>query len=804
MRLLKPERDIPSLSLEHAFSILSGWDAWHLRPLPEWGIPSLEVADCGHGVTVCTDNPQTTTCFPTGIGMASTWNSDLLEEAGQVLGRECRSLGISMLLGPKVNLHRIPLNGRSFETFSEDPVLAGRLGAAVIRGIQSTGVGACLKAMAANNQQFDQMNINVKVDERVLRELYFLNFEIANREGEPVGIMTSYNPLHGVNCGENRWLVRQVMKQEWGFEGVVISDWRALITEATYTSGIDLEMPGPGKLLDPVSLQQAFEAGLISEEDLRDRAQRMFRVMSTLTERSATSPDPQAERDGPRHRTLARRVAEESIVLLKNEKGLLPLVPGAVKKIAVIGPNAAEARLGGGGSASVTPSYTVSPLEGIRQVYGDQTKVLYAEGCGLMGEMEVMGLENGFAEFFNAGEIAEVADDGWEISRVDFSWGWASPGGCIARGNYAVKFSGILPVAQSGKCRIALYGQEGGIRLRIGDEWLIDEWISADTQDFEGAYGTHAQTVEIDVRAGEALPVEVHYGKRAARAAVRLEWEMPGGEGPMDRAVRLASEVDVAVLCLGLSNLFEGGSVDRKDLDLPEVQRVLLRRVLEVNPRTVVVLNNGGPVVMPWEEKIPAVLEAWYPGQEGGNALARILAGEVNPSGKLPDTIPYRLEDHASYKNYPGVDGEVCYEEGLMIGYRHFDHAGIEPHYPFGFGLSYSTFSLGEPQWIGSPADGVEVQVKLTNTGEVAGAEVVQVYVADSESSVVRPPKELKAFAKVFLEAGQSEIVRLKLSPRDFSFWHAEKKEWFLEPGSFEIGVGNHSRNLKSVLISCG
>ncbi len=802
MRLLKPEQEIPHLSLEQSYGILAGLDAWHLRPLPEFGIPPLEVADCGHGVTVCTDNPQTTTCFPTGIGMASTWNPALLAEAGRVLGVECRALGISMLLGPKVNLHRIPLNGRSFETFSEDPVLAGRLGAAVIRGIQSTGVGACLKAMAGNNQQFDQMNTNVKVDERVLRELYFLNFEIAYREGDPVAIMTSYNPLHGVNCGENRWLVREVIKQDWGFEGVVISDWRALTTEATYRSGIDVEMPGPGKLLDPGTLQQAFEKGVISEEDLRDRSRRMLRVLSTLAESSATSPDPEAERDGPSHRVLARRVAEESIVLLKNEKAILPIVPGSVKKIAVIGPNAAEARLGGGGSASVTPSYSVPPLEGIRNVYGEQTEVLYAEGCGLVGEMEAMKLEAGVAEFYNCGEIEGTADDAWDISAVDFSWGWASPGGCIARGDYAVKFTGKLCAPQSGKCRVALHGQEGGIRLRIGEDWLIDEWILSDTQDFEGAYGTRSKTVELEVTAGESLPVEVHYGKRAARAAVRLEWEMPGAEGPMDRAVRLASEVDVVVLCLGLSNLFEGGSVDRKDLNIPEVQQDLLRRVLEVNPQTVVVLNNGGPVVMPWEQKVPAILEAWYPGQEGGAALARILSGEVNPSGKLPDTIPYRLEDHASFKNYPGENGEVSYEEGLMIGYRHFDHAGIEPHYPFGFGLSYSTFEWGEAQWTGSPAEGMEIQVKLTNTGKVAGAEVVQLYVSDVESSFVRPPKELKAFAKVHLEPGGSEVIHLELTPRDFSFWHPEKNEWFLEPGDFKIGVGTHSRNLKTVRVS--
>lgn len=793
-----PDADAPVMkTLPSGGAYLAGEDAWHFRPVPEEGIPPLEVADCGHGVTIVGKRHRPSTCLPTGIGMASTWNPDLIESAGRLLGEECRALGVAMLLGPKLNLHRMPLNGRSFETFSEDPVLAGKLGAALVRGIQSTGTGACAKAIVANNQQKDQHSTDVKVEERTLRELYLRQFEIVLEEAGPLALMTSYNPLHGVNCAENRWLIRELVKQEWGFEGMVMSDWRAVKTNAVYSSGLDLEMPGPGNFLDPDSIASALEEGLISEEDLQDRGARLLRTVRWLGGHAARKPEDGPGPDSPEHGDLARRVAEESIVLLKNEGGRLPLDKNSLGSMAVIGPNAADARLGGGGSASVTPPYTVSPLEGIKKEFGDKVVVRYAEGCGLVGEMEPVPLQNGRADFFNQGEIQGVPADGWDVDQVDSSWGWASPGGKVVRGDFAVRFTGTVVPPVTGRYRIALHGQEGGIRLRVGDQWGIDQWVELNSDDFEGNYGTHSGTLEVELEADVPVEVEAHYGKRAARSAVRLEWEIPGIHGPMERAVALAADSDVAVLCLGLSNIFEGGSNDRLTMDLPDAQIALLRRVLKANPNTIVVLNNGGPVVMPWEPEVPAILEAWYPGQEGGAALARILSGAVNPSGRLPDTIPYRFEDHAAADNYPGDGQRVNYAEGLMIGYRHFEHAGIAPHYPFGFGLSYTSFVLTDPSFTGSPEEGGAVRVTVTNSGDRAGAEVVQVFVHDPEASVIRPPRELKAFTKIFLEPGGAQEVELELKPRDFMFWHPDSEQWTLEPGRFEIEIGPHRLRLE-------
>jgi len=794
------------LPVETLACFLAGEDAWHIPACAELEIPAMLVADCGHGVTLCGDRTSPSTCLPTGIGMASTWNVELMEQAGAVLGRECLALGVSILLGPKINLHRVPLNGRSFETFSEDPVLAGTLGGAVIRGIQSQGVGACVKAMVCNNQQHEQHSTNVVVDERTLRELYLRTFEIALETGDPCAIMTSYNPLHGVNTSQNRWLIRDLIKGEWGFRGLVVCDWRAADSEKVYDSGLDLEMPGPGKWLGPEGVLTALAEGHLDEADLRDRAGRVLSVGQRFARDESRRDVYAAELDSEKNRQVALQTALESIILLKNEGDLLPLDPERQKKIAVIGPNAAEARLGGGGSASVTPFYSVSPLEGIREAAGEAVDVYYEEGCSLTGAMEtVTGCWSGpiQAEFFNGGEFSDSPDTSWEVDRIDFSWGWAAPGPGVTRFSYAVRFRGSLIAQHSGKHRFGVFGQEGAIRFRVNGELMVDDWAPLhDENDFEGAYATRYQTVELDLEAGETVEIELEYGKRAARAAVRLEWEQPGIASPMDRAVQLASDADVAILCLGLCNLFEGGARDREDMDLPGAQRELIDRVTAVNSRVVVVLNNGGPLLMPWEPQVGAIFEAWYAGQEGGRALGRLLFGQACPSGKLPDTIPYQMEDHLSMANYPGDGKEVRYEEGLSVGYRHFDTADLDVHYPFGFGLSYTTFSISEPDWQpGTLAAGGEgtLSVRVTNTGVRAGAEVIQCYVRDVEASVPRPDKELKYFRKVFLEPGEEITVKFSIWHRDLAFWCEQQHAWRVEAGAFEFLVGPDSRNLQTV-----
>ena len=798
---------LDQLTLEEKASLLAGVDFWHVRGLERFGIPAMFVADCGHGVTLCGERSSPATCFPTGIGLASTWNPALLEEAGAVIGRECLALGVSILLGPKINLHRLPLNGRSFETFSEDPLLAGRLGAAMIRGIQAQGVGSCVKAMAANNQQRDQEKVSAEVDERTLREIYLRNFEIAVDEGGPCAIMTSYNRLNGDYAAENGWLIQGIIKDEWQFPGLVVSDWRSIFTKKVYASGLDLEMPGPGKFFPTANILEALRDGLLSEAGLDDKASRIVRVALQFARDENAAGEFAGLLDAPENRAIALRAAEESIVLLKNDGNLLPLDRKTIRRVAVIGPNAAEARLGGGGSASVTPFHTIGPLEGIREF---ASEVVFAEGCSLVGTMTpVAGVfehrsEDGswqpglLAEFFNQDNGTNRPDATWAVDRIDYSWGWAAPGPGVARGDYRAAFSGRLVPRKNGLHRFGFFGQEGVVRIDFGSEKIAG--APPDENNFEAKYGSQYLTFECDLTAGEPVDIRFEYEKRAARAAVRMEWEEPGEPSPMEHAAAVAKTADVAIVCAGLSNLFEGGSRDRETLDLPAAQIDLIRKIAAANPKTIVVLNNGGPVVMPWADEVPALVETWYPGQEGGRALARILFGETSPSGRLPDTIPFRLEDHAAAANYPG-DGEVVrYEEGIFIGYRHFDTANVTPHFPFGFGLSYTEFEYSDVT-LSSPAMSqggqITARVTVTNTGERAGKETVQLYVRDQQASVPRPDKELRNFQKIDLEPGETKTVELAVTWRDLAFWDTKSHAWRVEPGEFEILVGPHSRELK-------
>ncbi len=809
---LTPLEVLQTMTLEEKASMLAGVDDWNLQGVPRLGIRGMKVTDCGHGVTLVGDSDSAATCFPTGIGMASTWNEELIEEVGQVVGRETRALGCSVLLGPKINIHRIPLNGRSFETFSEDPWLAGLLGAAEIRGIQSVGVGACVKAMSANNQQKDQQQVSSEVEERPLREIYYRAFEIAVTRGNPCAIMTSYNRLNGVYTGESRKLITDVIKGDWQFPGFVVSDWRSIRTEKVFESGLDLEMPGPGVFYNRGAVLRAVEEGLLTEEDIDDK---VIRLLTALLEYGQNGRE-HAALDTPEHRSVALRVAEDSIVLLKNEANILPLEIFKIRKILVTGPNAADARLGGGGSASVTPFYSISPLDGIREICGNEVEIEYVEGCSMTGTMETMAGcfqhhdENDRAvpglrtEYFNAknpkGDPAAIVS----TERLDFSWGWASPSPLVRRGALAVRFSGEIIPPATGRYRLGVYAQEGCVRLQIGGRTLVEEWTDADEENFEEAFKTRYEILEVDLTEGVPIPVVLEYGKRAARAAIRLEWEVPGSTNPITLAAEAASRSDVVIVCAGLSNLMEGGAHDRVSIDLPEAQEELIRAVAKANPQTVVILFNGGPLAVPWASEVRALLEAWYPGQEGGRALAKILFGQINPSGRLPDTIPHKLEDHASARNYPGDGNTVRYDEGLFVGYRHFDSANIEPRFPFGFGLSYTSFEISTPELSSSRitvGEEINVTVQLKNTGARSGKEVVQLYVRPIDPPVERPLKELRGFKKIELEAGMECTVHFQINDDHLTYFDTESHGWRCAPGRYEILVGNHSRNLKGAIL---
>ena len=803
------EEVLAAMTLDEKAAMLAGVDVWHFRGVPRLGICDIRVSDCGHGLTLGGERASRATCLPTGIGQASTWNPELLERAGRVLGREARALGCSVLLGPMINLHRLPVNGRSFETFSEDPWLAGLLGAAIVRGIQAEGVGACVKAMAANSQQRGQQSLSSDVSQTALRELYLRNFQLAVEHGDPIGAMTSYNMINGVYPSQDRWLLSDVLKGEWGFDGFVVSDWRAVHSAEAMPAGLDIEMPGPGKHMHAQGVRAALAAGMIDKATLDDKVRRLLRLHLAYGQ-----PDRDAAGlDTRENRAVALAVAEESIVLLKNDGGMLPLDP-ATPNILVIGPNAAEARLGGGGSASVTPSYSISPLEGICELA--QGAVRYIEGCSMIGQMETItsGLfhrlpdgalaPGALAEFFGPDDhqtplLREV------VPRIDFSWGWSSPATGVPREGYLVRFKGVLVAGEAGTHHIGVAGQEGALRFVLAGRTVLDttaETAGLKHENFEDDFQARYHVEALEMAPGEPVAFTLEYAKKVVRAAVRLEWEQPG-RGGRDELLAAASEADVVIFCGGLCNLLEGGGMDRKSLELPLVQQDLIAALAAANPRTVVVLFNGGPLLMPWEPRVPAILEAWYPGQEGGRALARLLFGLASPSGRLPDSIVHRAEDVEALRHYPGENGRASFGEELFVGYRHLDARGIVPHYPFGFGLGYTAFEIGAPRLdvprvsVRNPR--VRVEVDVSNTGPRPGKEVVQLYLHRVGAPADRPLRELRAFRKLALGVGETVTAIFELDARVFEVW--DTSGFRVRPGHYEIQVGPHSRDLRSTRL---
>jgi beta-glucosidase len=650
------------MTLKEKVSLLAGSDNWHLQKIERLGIPAVKVTDGPHGDrTMDENNPNITlpaTCFPTGVALAATWNPTLIHRVGAALGEETKARGCAILLGPCVNIHRSPLGGRNFESYSEDPYLSSRIAVAHITGVQSKGVSACVKHFALNNSEFERFTISSEADERTMREIYFPSFEKAVKEAGTWSVMCSYNKVNGIHASANRWLLTEILKEEWGFKGLVMSDWFAThSTTPVANAGLDLEMPGPARYFGK-DLLKTVESGEVDIKIINDKVRRILKVMLNTGVLDGKITIPDKIKEFPAHRRLAREVAEEAIVLLKNDRHILPLKK-SVRSIAVIGPNAAEARIQGGGSANVKAYYKVSPLEALKNLCGDKVKIVYEAGCG--------------------------------------------------------------------------------------------ETLSADLLE------------------------------KATKAAVRA---------------------DVAVVFVGTTEKHESEGFDRKDMNLPPGHDELITRVASANPNTIVVLNNGSPLEMdPWIDRVPAVVEAFFPGQECGNAIAAVLFGDVNPSGKLPDTFPRRYKDNPTFANYPGENGKVFYGEGIFVGYRHYDVKKIKPLFPFGHGLSYTSFNYSNLKI--SPVraktgDKIKVSIDVKNTGKVAGKEVVQLYVSDIKSRVPRPPRELKAFEKVSLLPGETKTVKFVLDKEAFSFYDPNLKKWVAEPGDFEIQVGSSSRDIRA------
>jgi beta-glucosidase len=664
--------------------------------------------------------------------------------------------------------------------------------------VKSRGVGTSLKHYAANNFEIERDRASSNVDERTLREIYLAQFEMAVKEAQPWTVMCSYNRVNGVYASQNQHLLNEILKDEWGFQGAVVSDWAANHTIfESVQGGLDLEMPGPAKYYK--LLGDAIQRWQIDEAAVDQAVRRVLRLV-LLSGRMDKKVSKGAV-NTPAHQKLARQLAEEAITLLKNEGGLLPLGKD-VNSIAVIGPNAAEAVIEGGGSSKVPPLYRVSPLEALQKSLDGKVRIEYASGSDNVDEPFTIpttwlkgGLHGAFYEAADFGGEPIEERDGF---GPDFWWhiAWTP----LQIKPMAMRWTGSLTVPQDGSYKISL-NHIGKVKLYLDGKQIIESDSS-----ISGMHHTSDRAVAVQkLQAGKSYDFRMDYVRYPEQEVVNYNLgigpSFEGGQDPRQaQAVAMARSCDIALVFAGYPDAFESEGTDRPSIQLMGKQNELITAVAAANPRTVVILNSGAPVSMPWADQVAAIVLAYYPGMENGNAVANVLLGKVNPSGKLPVTFPVRLEDSPAYINasYPGCR-EVNYGEGIFVGYRYYDKKDVTPLFPFGHGLSYATFAYSDlkvPKKV-KAGERIEVSLKVKNSGDTAGKEVVQLYVSDLESTLPRPPKELKGFAKVDLKPGESQIVTFALDERSLAFYDPIKKAWVAEPGEFEVLIGSSSRDIR-------
>lgn len=811
------ENLLEQMTLQEKVSMLAGTNGWYTVPIERLGIPSLKMTDGPNGARGAGGftTGVKATCFPAEILLASTWDTELIERVGQALAQEAKMKGAQILLAPTVNIQRSPLGGRNFECFSEDPYLSAQMAVAYITGLQRAGVGASIKHYVCNDQEFERYSISSEVRERALREIYLEPFETALRKARPWTIMAAYNNVNGIPATESAYLLTEILRNEWGFEGVVVSDWFEAVksTAASVNAGLDLEMPSPRWRGE--QLLRAVEQGEVAEATIDESVRRLLQLLVKAGVFELAQPVetvPEQALNLPEHRALVRQVGAEGIVLLKNEQQVLPLSRSQLSSIAMIGPNARVAQIMGGGSAQVNAHYAVTPFEGIEAKVGDQVSMRYEEGCTNYRLVPLLdtdlllsgtgGNEHGFSvEYFNNSDLsgAPVSKETKLISEL--SWFDALPQGVNSQ-QFSVRATARFIPQETGSYTFGLVSA-GLSRLFIDGREVIDNW----TQQMPGGeyfgMGSSEVQVVVPLEAGHPYVLTLEFAKNTniPLAAVRLGCLPPVPADALERAVRLAATSDVAIVCVGLGGEWQSEGFDRPDMELPGRQNELIEQVAAANPRTIVVLNTGSPITMPWLTEVAAVVQAWYPGQECGNSIADVLFGDSNPSGKLPQTFPVRVQDNPAYLNFPGENGKIYYGEWIFIGYRYYDKKQVAPLFPFGFGLSYTTFDYSSlrlsAQQI-SPDDTLQVSVDVTNTGQRAGKEVVQLYIRDVEAHLQRPEKELKAFAKVQLEPGEHKTVTLSIDRNALAYYDDLVRQWVAEAGEFEVLVGASSQDIRS------
>lgn len=774
---------VSKMTLQEKIAYISGYTSFSLRAIPRLGIPEIKLADGPQGVR---NHSPKSTLYPSGILSAATWNRELVNKLGKGLGQDSRARGVSILLGPGVNIYRAPLCGRSYEYFGEDPYLTSEVAKQYIQGVQSEGVIATIKHFVANNQEWSRHHASSDVDERTLHEIYLPAFEKAVKEAKVGAVMNSYNLLNCVHTTEHKWLNIDLLRHSWGFKGILMSDWTSVYSAVgAANGGLDLEMP-KGRYMNAENLIPAIQKGVVTEETINLKVQHILQTLITFGLLDKEQKDTSIALDNPYSRQAALELAREGAVLLKNSDNLLPLKG----KIAVLGPNAGVIPTGGG-SGFVTPFSTVSVGQGFSDLQKKNTVVLTDDVLfdNVIGEFYVDEATHaaGFkAEYFKNKTLEGTPEVVRTEPTINYNWKADAPLPGFPQDGFSVRWTATYVPRQSGILSLNIGGDDG-YRLIVNDRQIMGDW---------GNHSYSSRGKLFEVEAGKSYTFRIEFYDNISDAMVQFRASMLN-ESKLTEGLAKVSNV---VLCAGFNSNTEGEGFDRP-FALPQDQVMFIQKIASLHKNVVVVLNAGGGVdFSPWGDQVKGILMAWYPGQEGGRAIAEILTGVISPSGKLPISIEKKWEDNPVYKSYyenlKADYKRVNYDEGVFVGYRGYDASGIAPRYPFGYGLSYTTFDYSNLKVEKTGERQVKVSFDIKNTGKMDASEVAQVYVHDVEASVPRPYKELKGYEKVFLKKGETKRITVDLDERAFSFYDMNRHQFVVEKGGFEVLVGPASNLL--------
>lgn len=785
------------MTLDEKISMLSGTkDEMHVPGVKRLGIPELKFSDGPVGVRCWGKS----TAYPAGVMLAATWDVDAARAEGKALGRDSRARGVHVLLGPGVDLYRVPQCSRNFEYFGEDPYLSAQITVGYVKGVQGEGVATSVKHYAANDQETLRDSVDTIVDERRLQEICFPPFKASIQEANAWTLMAAYNKINGDWCTANSYLLNDVLRKQWGFKGVLMSDWGAVHDcLGPFTAGTDLEM-GRTTFYTADNLKRFMQEAKITQELIDEHVRRILRMTVALGFMNRNQEDKSIPANDPSAAETALRVAREGLVLLRNQNEFLPLDREKIHSVVVLGPNSCPAFPGGGGSSQVDPFTAVSLLDAVTKVAGTNIKVSYipnwmgpnptaqsAFNQGTVYEPNESDGQRGLkAEYFTSTDLSGKPVVSKTDPFVNYTWGTWHPVEQITEPTFSVRWTGKLKAAQSDNYVFSCVSD--GARVLMDGKPLFDN---------TGAKAVSNSSKIIKMEAGQTHDIQIEYRHLSGPAIMQFSFGR-ATESFSPEEAKLISEADAVVAGVGFNNCLESEGFDHS-YDLPGEQVDLIKRVSQLNPRTLVVLNGGGNVGMEkWIDGVSGLMHAWYPGQNGNTAVAEAIFGDLNPSGRLPDTFEKRWEDSPAFGNYPGSSdngGKVEYKEGIYVGYRYFDKKNVIPRYPFGFGLSYTNFLMHDLK-LSKQGPKVELTVDVSNTGKRSGSEVVQVYVRPINSSIDRPVQELKGFARVALEPGETKTVSVPLNAGSFATYDIKTHSWSSPEGQYEIAIGSSSRDI--------